>query len=260
MLRMTKEEFLESGLLEQHVLGLLSVGEATDVGDFIAKHPSLQQIYDDHQRAILQMAKEHSITPPTGARDAIIRRLHAEKRPSNASGDGNRVRTAAIGAAIVLGALTLYNANEARQTSYRLEAKSAAYTQLESDCAQKNKEYESISKTLAFYQNPDTKTTTLIGNALAPDFKMRAHHNGALQQIKIDLLNPLSLPKDKILCLWGDVDGEMILISKIDFSAPKDQIIAFAPAMSSLNVTIEQDVDVIDHPDVSQLIASALTS
>jgi len=47
----------------------------------------------------------------------------------------------------------------------------------------------------------------------------------------------------------------MILITKLDQGADP-QMVAYDKDMESLNVTIEEKSDVIDHPDVSQLIAS----
>ena len=62
---MTKEEFLKSGLIEQHVLGLTSPEEEMVVQQFLQQHPEMQEEVEALHNAMHQYASQYAI-PSSG--------------------------------------------------------------------------------------------------------------------------------------------------------------------------------------------------
>jgi len=211
MKRMTPNEFLESGFLEEYTMGLLSDEKAKEVQAYIEAHPTVKAVYDEHQKAI---------------------------------------RLAAL-----VGALAIYSFAMWKSTVRELKHQQSEYALLKNDCERSQKESAIANNLMAFYQNPDTQSAILTGNSKADEFSMVARYNPRRSKVALEVLSVADIPSDKVLCLWGDKDGKMILITKLDQGADP-QMVAYDKDMESLNVTIEEKSDVIDHPDVSQLIAS----
>ena len=250
---MTQEEFLETGLLEQYVMGLLSDKESQDVEEYIAKFPEVNRLFKEHQKGILEMAESHSITPSPNVRTSLMNEINTTQKTSpNNMTAGISV---AIVFAVVMMAIASYAIMKLRDTTRALNEQEMKFALLELDCKKAKRQSEKTNLLFAFYQDEETELTMLKGNAKAPNFNLFARYNMSSGQIALEILNPLSLPDNKMLCLWGDKNGKMILIAKLDKTG-QDKLIAYDSQMVSLNVTIEEKTEDIDHPDVSQLIAS----
>jgi len=254
MMRMTPKEFLESGFLEEYTMGLLSDDKAREVREFIEKHPSVKTVYDEHQRAIKEMAEAHAIAPPAGIKGAVMSAIQPEVTPTMLPPKIKPSYGSWILATLV-GALAIYSFAMWKSTVRELNHQKSEFALLQNDCEHAKKESAVANNLIAFYQNPNTKSTILTGNGIAEEFNMIARYNSAREEVALDVLTPAQIPANKVLCLWGDKNGKMILIAKLDQSS-KAQMVKYDKDMESLNVTIEEMADVIDHPDVSQLIAS----
>jgi hypothetical protein len=250
---MTKEEFLDSGLLEEYVMGLLSEEDSVKVGDYIAANPSIEKLYKEQEKTIMKMAVTHGITPPSRAKDSIMEALNSPTRSIPNKGFSSLFLSAIL--PLVLAGITIYSIIQWRNVTQELNIQKSNFATLSSECDEARKKAELKNSLFAFNQNPDTEISILNGNDRAPSFDLLARHNKLTSQLSIEIINPIVLSNNKILCLWGDKDGEMILISKLDEKV-ENQLIAFDPEMESLNITIEDNVEVISHPDVNQLIAS----
>ena len=136
-----------------------------------------------------------------------------------------------------------------------MESQAASYAALDHDCELVRKISKAQEQQLAFYTHHATRSKELKGTVKGESFKAVAFYNDISQQIAFDIVNETTLPKGKCLYLWGDLNGEMIKITKVDSEADTG-ILNFDKNMASLNITIEDSAVEIDHPDVSQLVAS----
>ena len=64
--------FLESGMLEEYLLGIAEEEQIPMIERFIRKHPEVKAEYQAMQEAMEQMAREHGIPAPDGTREAIM--------------------------------------------------------------------------------------------------------------------------------------------------------------------------------------------
>ena len=250
-MKMTPEEFLNTGLLEEYVLGLLTDAKADEVQAYIAKHPSIENTYIDMQNTVSNLAKSHGIIPPAQVKSKVMQSIGNSNKIIIPK-ENNWLKYVASAIAIILGIIA-YSTIKSLATELKMEKK--AYAELSSDCEKNKEAYETSSRIYAFYKDPNTQSAILKGNEKAPDFELVSHYNKTEGQIALNISSATDLPNNKMLCLWGDVQGEMILIAKLD-PATMDNTLPFDGNMTSLNVTIEDRQDEIDHPDVSQIVSS----
>jgi len=257
MIRMTTDEFLASGLLEQYVMGLLDDDKAIEVGKYIEASPGVKDSYNSIQETIANMAKSYGIEPPVRSKEAIIRKMN-EKDEGLIQPTRSKVNwllpAAGIAAAIFLclSVLSLFKINNLEQ---QLEMQAAKFDTLDSDCKVIRTINIAQEQQLAFYTHHATRSKELKGSVKGENFQAVTFYNTMSQQIAFDMVKDPKLPKDKCFYLWGDLNGEMIKISKIN-SEDSIGILEFDKNMASLNITIEDATQDIDHPDVSQLVAS----
>jgi len=256
MIRMTPKEFLETGLLEQYVMDLLDPQEAKQVASYIEKHPSLVKTYNEMQETILNLAESHGIQPPAEMKAKVMQGIEPQKAISETTASSSWIKYLPSIAAVLFGAISLISYNKINTLERKIQSEKIAYTTLSEDCENAKKEYENQNRIYAFYKDANTESVILSGNAKAPDFELVSRYNKNTSSLILDVTQSAKISDDKVLCLWGDKDGKMILIAKLDPSA-LGSMIPFDSKMESFNVTIEERKASIDHPDVSQLIASA---
>ncbi len=252
---MTPEEFLNTGLLEQYLMGLLSEEESTQVASYISKHPSVKKTYEELENTIYNLAESHQIRPPASLKEGVMHQIKSEKDIISSSSSKPWIKYLTGAAAVLLGIICILSYQKIDRLDAQLKEEKIAYENLESSCEASKKSFDTETKFYAFYKDSNTQSTVLKGNAKAPDLKLVSHYNKNKSQLILDLDNAQSIPENKMLCLWGDKEGKMILIAKIDESS-LGKLVSFDSEMNSFNITLEDLQEEIDHPDVSQLVAS----
>lgn len=244
---MNKKEFLESGLLEQYMLGLLEDQEdIKKIESFIQNDAEVKSYYDRIQQDMLNLADANSIAPPPSVKKQImkdVKTLDNNFRPKS----GMITSLPWIIAAILVGFLVMsllrYN-----NLDDKLVETQSAYAALVDDCQSKETK---MNRKAIFFADVNTQKVSIENDG----FQMSAFYNKQQSLITIEGLSNGNLPRGKCYYLWGDVDSEMIKIGRLD-DPNMAHFAAFDPNMVSLNVTIEDASAVIDHPDVSQLVGS----
>lgn len=256
MMNMKPQEFLETGLLEQYVMGLLSTDEAEQVAHYIKQNPTVKIQFDDLQKSIANLAESHSIIPPTHIKGNVLKSI-TNNSSNTISASESWKKYLTYTAAIFFGITTFLAYNKIQNLNKKIASHQKEYKDLEANCQQSQQKAEQQNKIFAFYKDPNTQSIQLTGNKKAPNFNMVAHYNKSKERLALQVTTNTPISKDKMLCLWGDKDGKMILITKLD-AMEIDQLVTFDNAMTSLNITVEERIESIDHPDVSQLIASVV--
>jgi len=72
------QEYIESGHLEQYVLGELSPAAAAEVEGWAARHPQVRAELDALQAGLGLYAEAHAQTPPAAMRERVLSRVFAE--------------------------------------------------------------------------------------------------------------------------------------------------------------------------------------
>ena len=247
---MTKEEFLKSGLIEQHVLGLTSPEEEQMVQHFLQQHPELMEEVEGLHSAMHQYASQYTIPAP----DA----MGTEAPPANMTSlprtaGGGRFWLYTLLLVFAGGCFWLFNNNQQQQQDItQLEAEYAA---LDDYCDKHTKVARAAQALIAKTNLPTTQRYVVGGTTIAPAAFAIAYWNPDLEQGWLDPTKLPQLPADRQYQIWADVHGEMISIGLI----PKDDdtlvTINFLDEAESINIT-QEVLGGVDHPTVDLLTAN----
>ncbi|WP_417601165.1 anti-sigma factor domain-containing protein [Owenweeksia hongkongensis] len=69
---MNTKEYIESGVIETYVLGMLTDAEASEVKQMAQKHPEVQQAIDEMRASLEGYATAHSVAPKPEWKDEIL--------------------------------------------------------------------------------------------------------------------------------------------------------------------------------------------
>ena len=72
------QEYIESGILEQYALGLLSPAEQAAVEAHAASHPEIREELNQVQAALGFYAEAHAVVPPAGMRERVLGNVMAQ--------------------------------------------------------------------------------------------------------------------------------------------------------------------------------------
>ncbi len=248
------KQFLASGKLEEYVLGILDPNDLEEVLRYIKKYPAVNEEYQVLQDQLETLSVQQSVQAPIGMKSKIMESLPDKKIA---------VKTSKIpwsSFLLALATLAIFVTLWAKKNSDdQLKSITAEYKILASECEERNKQFEKQSELMAFYNSPQTLRYDMEGNQLAPNFKAMVFVNEPIGKAMLKPANSLTLPSNKCLQLWGDLNGEMIPIAVLDNVSNEDYDLQINSDFTSLNVTIEektQDGKGQLHPDVSQLISS----
>lgn len=254
MIDMTTEEFLKSGLLEQRVMGLLSDKQVAEVDAYIAEHPEVSHIYSDMQDSISQLADSYGISPPPGSKSAVLKSIRQQQDATQLKKNPTITWVTAV-AFIGLAAYAVLSWSQLQTAKQQLKNAKIDYAALQDDCRKNKARTEEYAAQLLFYTDGNLQVEELSGNDKLAGFAAVTHFNKDLGKYSLEVLELGDMPSGKCMYLWGDVDGKMIKLEKINPDS-ESAILAFDPRMTSFNITLEDEGKDIDHPDVANLVAS----
>lgn len=249
---MTKEEFLQSGLIEQHVLGLTSPEEEQVVQQFLQLHPELKSEVNGLHNAMQQYANQYTIPPPAKARQLV-------SSGGPAASTQNQVLSSSkfwlYGLLVAFGVLSMWLYQNNRQQQQTITQLEAEYAALSSYCDQHEQKARNVQALLDKTKLPSTEKYVLLGTDLAPEHFAIAFWNPELKEGWLDPTKLPQLPANQQYQVWADVHGEMISVGLI----PKDNnsllTIEYMPEAESINIT-QETLGGADHPNVALLTAN----
>lgn len=258
-----KNRILNSGLLEQYVLGLLSPKDVYLIEKHLENHPDLRQHVDALQQTMQRVLEENAIAPPPTLKDSILSEidgLEQVKAIQEASTPPTPPRSTSWLSGLVLslalllafGMYHFYQANQA--TASKLEALSAEHKSLQKNC---NAAQAQLQAQYQFVRDPDTKHIPLRGTDLAPKALVIAYMNENNANVSIDVVDLPAAPQGKRYHLWADVDGKMLHMGDLEDASKDLQNMKFIARATSLNITLE-DAGEVEEPTVSQLYVNGI--
>lgn len=252
-----KEEILESGILEQYVLGLTTDVENEKVESYLSQYPELKDHVDAVERAMETLAHQQAIVPPEHLRAATLKKISDGDQLLSHSQPNPFKWIAGIAAAVAL-VTAAYGWNTKSQLN-NLNGDVADLQQrltvMNTDCALIKDDYATSKRLLTLYMDETTQPVRLAGNNQMPGSDLVVFWNETKKEacLKINSLN--APPDGHIYQIWANVEGEMLPLGTF-----KNELnivtLKFLPDAESLNVTIEKGKG-SDHPNVSRLIMSS---
>lgn len=90
---MSKQEFIESGILESHLMGLANAEEQEQVAEMILADRELYEYVSELEEDIKQYFADGSVRPPEAVREIILLRSIREKKGRDSNGTTEPIQT-----------------------------------------------------------------------------------------------------------------------------------------------------------------------
>jgi len=148
MKRMTTEEFLDTGLLEEYVMGLCSAEEQSLVEQYINADTSVREIYDQIQHSISQLADSYAIEPPAGVKARLMDQLEGKASPPTTNGVssiGRYLLWAIVPLAALLGIVAVTKIGNLQDD---VRAAEVRYAALQKECSRTQQQADAVAQSL----------------------------------------------------------------------------------------------------------------
>ena len=250
-MRMDKENFLKTGLLEQYVLGLTDERESEEVEQYAEAFPEIKAEIEAMRKAVDEYAKQYAVMPP-GELEARVVEEADEKTTGSRTGDSSEGGIArsdggrwgawlarAIMVMLIILSFSFYQSKVAADRQY--DALSREYRTFQQDCSRRHAQQEKLKEVYAFLNHEHTTPIRLLSTGLVPEAEAVAYFNEAQKKV---FVNPTLLPpppQGKTYQIWADVEGEMVSMGLIDGHSKGLQPVVFIDGTESLNITLEPE-------------------
>ncbi|NQY06811.1 MAG: anti-sigma factor, partial [Flavobacteriaceae bacterium] len=245
-----KSNIKESGLLEQYLLGELSIEQTAEVEAILDQDQDLLDYVRTIENNLEKIAFDHAIAPPHEVKENLLASLTPEKKKSGTSFYRYAVGFAAL--FFIFTSIWLYNDSQRRQKEVDLTKQEIEILKNELEALQAQNDDNMRFATIL--KDKNTIPFIVKGNDKVAFQSPIAYVNHVNKEV---FVNPKQLPKlssEKTYQMWGDVDGEMINMGLLN--PQKDMIVmSYIENATSINITIEP-AGGNDHATVENLVAN----
>ena len=250
----SKEQILDSGIIEQYALGLTTEDENILVETYLSNYPELRDHLDSIERAMEIIAHQQAIVPPSQLREATISKIQDLDKPP-VSQWSKWITGIAAGIAFLAIAYGVKINSDLNSLNGEIASLENKISVMDKDCSLVKDDYATSMRMLEMYRNDNFLPVKLKGNQMMPGGDVVVFWNATEKKACMKINNLQSPPSGHTYQIWADVDGEMLSVGT--FKQDDGLIdLKFLDDATSLNVTIEEG-EGQEHPDVSKLIMSS---
>ncbi|ALD20742.1 anti-sigma factor domain-containing protein [Hymenobacter sp. DG25A] len=230
---MNIQEYIESGVLEQYVLGTLTPREQAEVEHQAAVYPEIRQELDQITQALEGYALAHAAQPPAGMRERVLAgwqaaiqadapptaappaaepgRVIAMPPPQEAAPSTGRVLTWLMAAAVALLLVSnfIFYRNW-QNASQELVAMQSSRDELAANTRVVQQRLTQRTAELAMFRDDAYRMVELTGTPNAPGAKAKVHFNPATRAVYVEVRNLPKPPEGKQYQLWALDKGKPI--------------------------------------------------
>ncbi|MEO1628842.1 MAG: anti-sigma factor [Bacteroidota bacterium] len=237
---MDKQKFIESGLIEQYVLGIVSPEERRDIERLLTRHPDLRQMVEELSQGLESYAKAHTTPPPSHLRQKVLEAMKAVDVPRSAPTSPppppapvvqrsfwSRWGTA-IAAVMVLGlsmvCMLMYSKqSEAQQ---QIAVLSSQVEALQRDYQTLQRVDKRLQTQFAILKDVSTRHVQLQGSDLAPSAKAVVYWNENHQDAYLNVVDMPEAPHGHQYQVWADVNGKHLDMGLLEAQADPETGVA----------------------------------
>ncbi|PPK99792.1 anti-sigma factor [Parapedobacter indicus] len=212
------QDYISSGIIENHVLGLTSPAEDAELTRMSEQYPEIRQALREAEEALVSYGVLHSKTPPASVKGKILQALaddgqiHPEDENQTSSRPSKNVfmRAVAIAASVLflatVGFHLIRTADFRRQISQLKQEKADLIAQNEIFMAQ----IQETRQELKVIGDPAFTTVVLNGVAGYDNSRALVYWNAASHAVYLKPIDLPALPQNKQYQLWGIVGGQPV--------------------------------------------------
>lgn len=244
---MNIQAYIESGILEEYVLGTVSPQEKQEVECMSHIYPEIKEELLRTESALEEYALKHQTLPPPSLKESIFAQmdfntetakdeesLETENESATAKSAEetrvidnafDRVETRevtpfwaklAVAAAVLLALFAGWSSIRMSDMKANQEELVAETNRMKLDMARLDKEAEYNHSLAALFRSPTYKHIHLAGLPKSPQSAVSAFWNTQTNEVLLDVQNLPAAPQGKQYQLWSIVDGKPVDIGMID--------------------------------------------
>lgn len=235
------KKYIESGVLENYVLGLISEKEAQDVEHKLIQYPELKAELNKIETALETYAQAKAVPMPAGLSTTILQSIQElelspsptsdnaapSTQPQAATPKTNSLLSILMGIALLgslLGSFFLYQQKQdlqaqLTQTQTQASDLNDRMLTLQLSCDEKDGTIERLQEQITILRNPAYKPVFMKGTDKAPNAEAIVYFNPAENKTYLDIGNLPTTPSDKDYQLWAIVDGAPTDMGVFDLTA-----------------------------------------
>ena len=248
------QKYIASGILEQYVLGSLSLTEQREVEQYAMQYPEIKNELKAIEEALEKYAQANAVQPSPGLEAKILDKIndnipvagHTANKATEKNGATIYKLIYRIAIAAFLGALVwgVYLNNKLSEKENELAQLQNRYDELNTNCSEQLKEKEETELLFAFLTDRNTDEVEMKGlpekdpNTIAVIFQ-----NPTLRKSYLEIVDMPAAPADRQYQLWAIVDGTPVDMGVFDITLTSGSVFLEVPFIDNAQayaVTVEQ--------------------
>ncbi|QNL47977.1 anti-sigma factor [Olivibacter sp. SDN3] len=272
-------EYISSGVIDSYVLGMANEEEVRELEQLSRQYPEVKQALLDAQATMEQFVGLHTLQPPAGSREKILKALTDENLIEESSSaikppvetaeetpvvpikkveHSNKIAVYIAAASIILLILGgIYHFVTVNTLKSELLLISSQQRMQSAELTTYRDSSEILNQRLAILENPDVKKLDLTGVAGHEKNSAILYWNQETKEVFLSPANLAALPEGKQYQLWAIADGKPV--SAGVFTRPNlteiQQMLNVSNA-EMFAITIEKEGGV-ESPTLDQMVVAA---
>jgi anti-sigma-K factor RskA len=269
------KEYIESGIIEQFVMGETNEQQTREVMDLAKKYPEIQAEIKAVEIALIDLAEDNGLQPQERTKGELFNKLFStetpvismQSSPQSGSNSGSRdtstrsissnkryLVAASVALIVSLGS-NLFFYQKWKTSEDTMIAMSKENQQFASIMALQKESYAELQNQMEQMNSMDMVQVKLTGSKMMPEAKAMVYYNTKSSEVYLHVNHLPSAPENKQYQLWAIVDGKPVDAGVFDSGEIKKMMlkmknssrpIAFAVTIEkkggSVNPTLEQMV------------------
>ena len=237
---MDLREFIESGILENYVLGLASAEERREVEQMAQAHPEVKEALLAIEEDLTDYARSQAPPMPEGLREKILQRIDAEGSAGPASPKSPAVGSWPMAVAVLLLAGLAFLFWKNRQVRAAHEQTRNELQALQTDCAEQGKRLLQMQEQIAILRDDSYRPVIMEGTEKAPGAIAAVYWNPEKREAYLDTRSLPTPPAGKQYQLWALVGGQPVDMGVFDLALQAEfQQVPFIENPDAFAVTLE---------------------
>lgn len=200
---METKEYIESGILELYVYGVLSEAENVEVTAMAEKHPEVKSEILSIEKAILNLSSSFSPFISSSQFEKIKSQLELKHQVIQLQPKSNMSSYVGWAASLLLLIGFGYQYIQLNDTKEQMIVVEQEKTKLNESVNDLQLQNQSTKEVLAIVRDENNKVIPLGGQAVAPDAKAKIYWNQKTDEVYVDASGLPEPPEGKVYQIWS---------------------------------------------------------
>ena len=244
------KEFIESGILEQYVLGLTSDNERSEVERMVNAHPEIKTALEEIENSLETYAQLNAQPLPEHLAKKILNTVDSIQnddadlsKPISQTKPGFNWPVVVLSGLFIFSIISLFLLNQRNQSIQQKLDQTEAEMQIQlADCDNQKERLDQVEAQLRILRDASFYPVILKGTPKAPEAIAAVYWDEQNKQVYLDVRNLPPPPADKQYQLWAIVDGNPVDMEVFEVAGQTPDLIerSFSLKAGAFAITLEK--------------------